>query len=499
MARERYSASVVVRVAAALVAALSLVVGGLLVLTVVQVTRNQSRLENHLNPARVELGAVLALYVGQETGERGYILTGDRDFLDPYDAAAPRIERNLALLREQLSPAARAEVDVMTAAHAAWLEVAERELAAVRAGDRGEAIELVASGEGKRLFDGVRTAERAADEAIAAEQLDATQRADGLLRRLSILLAVTVALFLGAALLAAYGFRRTVLRPLTALGSASRAVAHGRLDQAVTVRGPREVESVAEDVDTMRRHLLDELDASRRAAEALALGEPAVAALEAALALPPFSGPGLSVTGEIASAEGVLAGDFLDVVELDDRQVAVVLGDVSGHGPAAALVGLRLKIAIAGALPRDGLAAALPVVRTTLADDTETFVTLLVAVVDVGADTLSYVNAGHPPPLVVRAEGVDPLEPTGPLVSPVLGDATWDVATVPFGPGERLVAFSDGVLEARDSRGREFGAEGVRAAMRSDAPAHVVRELRSAVRDHEVAPRDDVTILVAGR
>lgn len=500
-APRRYAARTVVRGVAVFVAVLSVVVGSLLVVTIVQVASTQSRLEDELDPARVELGEVLRLYVDQETGERGFLLTGQTAFLRPYEAATPLIEENLARLRDQSSPAVRAKVDAMAHAHAGWLKIAQRELAVARAGDRDRAAELLSSGRGKRRFDDVRAAQKSADEAVAAEQLAATHRADTLLTRLSVLLAITVVAFLATALLAAAGFTRMVLGPLTNLGASSRAVARGQLGRAVTVRGPLEVEAVARDVDTMRRHLLDEVDVSRRAAEALALREPAVVALQAALDLPVVSRPGLAVAGEIASAEGVLAGDFLDVVQLDGDRVALVLGDVSGHGPVAALVALRVKIAVAAVLGREGLAATLPVVRAALADEAETFVTLVVAVLDLGDDTLAYVNAGHPSPfLVTPGSGTLQLDPTGPLVSPVLADATWEVARVPFGPGDRLVAFSDGVLEARDAGGREFGSGGVQATLRHDGTAaELVQHLRSAVRDHEVQPRDDVTILVVAR
>ena len=500
-----YSARTVVRAVAVLVAALSVVVGSVLVVTVLQVAHAQSRLEDELNPARVALGTVLTSYVDQETGERGYILTGKPRFLQPYDAAGRRIERNIEVVRSHASPQVLDRVDAMTRAHAAWLREAEHELAAVRAGDRDAAVALVSRGPGKSLFDDLRRAEAAVDEAIAGEQLAATRRADDLLTRLSVLLGLTVLAFLTTAVLAATGFDRTVLRPLSALGAGSRAVAGGRLDDVVSVRGPREVERVAADVDTMRRALLDELDESRRATEALALREPAVAALRAALAVRSVDRPEVSVTGEIASAEGVLAGDFLDVVELDDDRIAVVLGDVSGHGPVAALVALRLKIALATVLGHGGgdagLDAALPAARATLKDEAETFVTLVVAVLDLRDDTLSYVNAGHPPPFVVGRSGeVTALAPTGPLVSPVLADATWEVATASFAAGDRLVAFSDGVLEARDGDGREFGSDAVLATIgRASDTVEIVRRLRSAVRDHEVHPRDDVTILAATR
>ena len=108
---------------------------------------------------------------------------------------------------------------------------------------------------------------------------------------------------------------------------------------------------MGDDVDTMRQHLLDELDASRRASEALVLGQPAVQALQAALSQLSPPGPGLEVAAQIESAEGVLAGDFLDIVDLGTGRTAVVLGDVSGHGHEAAVVGLRLKSALVGDAP----------------------------------------------------------------------------------------------------------------------------------------------------
>lgn len=507
MSRPPRSARTLVRWVAAVVVLLNLVVGVLLAVTAIQVESAQNELEDQLNPARVELSTVLALYVDQETAERGYILTGKQEFLEPYDAAAPAIERNVALLRDQVSPEVRAALTAMTDAHRTWLtESAEPELAAARDGNRAEAARLVATGQGKALFDDVRAAHAQVDDAIAAEQLVATQRADSLLRRLSVLLALTVLAFLVTTVLAVAAFNRTVLRPLSVLGRDSRAVAGGRLDQSVGAHGPLEVAQVGEDVDTMRRHLLDELDASRRATEALILGEPAVAALQDALTHRPLRRPGLEVAGQIESALGVLAGDFLDIVDLDDERVGVILGDVSGHGPVAALVGLRLKIALGSMLGRVPLEELLPRVRGSLADEPEMFATAFVAIVDLAADTLSYVNAGHPPPLLVRAgapdEGPHELDPTGPLLSAVLADATWETGVHGFGPGDSLLAFSDGVLEARDGDGREFGLDGVLGAVaggRERSAADVVDRLRSRVRDHAARPRDDVTILVVRR
>jgi len=500
--RVPYSARAVVRTGAGLVVLLSLVVGALLAVTVAQFVSAQDRLRDELSPAKVELGTVLALYVDQETAERGYILTGRSEFLEPYDAAAPQIDKLLGKLEGQVSADVWARLAAMDEAHQDWLDqAAEPELDAARNGDRTRAEELVASGDGKRLFDQVRSAHQKADEAIAAEQSAAAERADSLLRRLSLLLAFTIVAFLATVLLGAGAFNRKVLRPLAELGRSSRAVASGELQHAVRSGGPQEVAEVGEDVDTMRRHLLDELDATRRASEALVLGQPAVRALQTALSELPPVGPGLEVGAQIESAEGVLAGDFLDIVDLGDGRVVVVLGDVSGHGPEAAVVGLRLKSALSSMLRTAPVAEVLAAVRDGLAGEAELFATVFVAVVDTTADRLTYVNAGHPPPLLV-GDGVPvELQPTGPLVSGVLTEATWETATHAFGPGSSLVAFSDGLIEARDAAGVEFGMSGVRSVLAGglQSPGQLVTRMRSAVRDHAAAQRDDVTILVVRR
>jgi CHASE3 domain sensor protein len=492
--RAPYSARAVVR---------SLVVGVLLGVTVLQFAAARDQVTDELNPARVEIGTMLALYVDQETAERGYILTGRSEFLEPYDAAGPEIQHTLGLLEGQVSADVWTQLTAMDAAHEEWLDRAvEPELAAARSGDRSAAEELVASGDGKRLFDRVRTAHQAADDAIAAEQLDAVRRADSLLRRLSLLLGFTILVFLATVLIGAGAFTRTVLRPLAELGRSSRAVASGELQQPVRAAGPREVSEVGEDVDTMRRHLLDELDASRRASEALVLGQPAVQALQAALSELLPVGPGLDVGVQIESAEGVLAGDFVDLVDLGDGRVAVVLGDVSGHGHASAVVGLQLKSALAAMLRHASLPDVLSALRDGLAGESELFATAFVGVVDTAAGRLTYVNAGHPPPLLVANGSSVELDPTGPLVSAVLTDATWTVESRPFDPGAALVVFSDGLIEARDTAGAEFGMSGLTSVLATgtDRPAaELVTRLRSAVRDHAVEQRDDVTILVVRR
>lgn len=150
---------------------------------------------------------------------------------------------------------------------------------------------------------------------------------------------------------------------------------------------------------------------------------------------------GVEVAARMDPAEGVLAGDWYDTVEVTQNRLALVLGDVAGQGPASAVFALRLKASLAAAL-RAGLtpAQALGVTAADLGDIApELFATALVAVIDTATGTLTYANAGHPAALILTSEagrhsgpgggrgagaGLSRVElaPTGPLLSPVVAN-----------------------------------------------------------------------------
>jgi sigma-B regulation protein RsbU (phosphoserine phosphatase) len=191
------------------------------------------------------------------------------------------------------------------------------------------------------------------------------------------------------------------------------------------------------------------------------------------------------VAARLDPAEGVLAGDWYDAVALNPSCLALVLGDVAGHGPASAVFALRLKHSLLTAL-RAGLdpGRALTQVSTELAElSPGQFATVLVATLDTTTGSLAYANAGHPAGLLLdgpaagergRADAPSPrrvesdqpvhwleLPSTGPLLSSIVSGWAWNTATRPFRPGDALLAVTDGVLETRDEHGREFGAEGI--------------------------------------
>ncbi|MCW3029859.1 MAG: hypothetical protein JWN81_3070, partial [Solirubrobacterales bacterium] len=193
-----------------------------------------------------------------------------------------------------------------------------------------------------------------------------------------------------------------------------------------------------------------------------------VGLLQAAL-LPPVParlGPvGTSSAYRPASGPGA-GGDFYDVFALGDGQVAVIVGDVSGHGrnalPQTTLVRFTLRAYLeAGMSPRSALQMAAPVLERQLG---ESFATVVLATYHPRDRTLVYACAGHPAPMVI---GTGPIAPVTACSAPPIGagQPTGTRQTVVSLPGESLVCFyTDGVLDSR-VHGELFGASRLRRAL----------------------------------
>jgi sigma-B regulation protein RsbU (phosphoserine phosphatase) len=199
-----------------------------------------------------------------------------------------------------------------------------------------------------------------------------------------------------------------------------------------------------------------------------------------------------------------VAGDYYDFVPLADGQLGLVIADVSDKGMAAALfMALTRTIvrACAGRTPSpaDGITHAN---RLICADSSGgMFVSLFYALLDPGKGKLTYVNAGHNPPILCR-RGRDPLlelERTG-MVLGVLEDARFEQSTIQIGPGDLILMYTDGVTDATDAHGQAFGDERLRRVVREkrDAqPAEMITALEQALLEFVAAssPFDDVTIV----
>jgi sigma-B regulation protein RsbU (phosphoserine phosphatase) len=178
--------------------------------------------------------------------------------------------------------------------------------------------------------------------------------------------------------------------------------------------------------------------------------------------------PGFEVAGESRSCYEV-GGDSYDWIQLGDDRLALVIADVSGKGTPASLLMASVHAyvrALAGTAAPDLVIGRL---NRFLYANTETsrFVTLFYAELDAGSRRLAYVNAGHIPPYRVARDGkVSRLEEGGPALG-ILGGASFEVGQLELEPGDTLAMVTDGVTEANSQDEREFGDEGVCAALRS--------------------------------
>jgi sigma-B regulation protein RsbU (phosphoserine phosphatase) len=267
--------------------------------------------------------------------------------------------------------------------------------------------------------------------------------------------------------------------------------------------GPPELHQVGQDAEQMRRQLVEQIDRARRADEGLVQERPVVAAIRAELNdTHALVVPGLDFYGEVAPAEGVLAGDWWSAQLLFDGRLAITVTDVSGHGPEAGIEALRLKHVIELSIAQEGNPAIALQEAARGFRSPGRFATCACVVLDPRTGLLMWANAGHHPPWLVSA-ALTELVPTGPLLS-VLG-GSWTNHSTQIEPGAMLMMWTDGLIESRNEVGQELGHDGLRtlvygALSVEDSAAGFVGHVLAAARARAVDwRRDDVTMVALQR
>jgi sigma-B regulation protein RsbU (phosphoserine phosphatase) len=217
--------------------------------------------------------------------------------------------------------------------------------------------------------------------------------------------------------------------------------------------------------------------------------------------------PGLELAGT-CQPSGHVGGDYFDFFALPDGRLGMVVADVSGHGVGSAIVMAGLRSTLYAEV-RDGAHPARVLARANaaLARDfasTNLFVSAFLATYEPATGALAFSNAGHPPPLLARADGdVVRLEDGGLLLG-IQADAEYDAGTAHLDPGAVLTIYTNGITEARKPGGSFFGEAALTRLVRECrvlGAAAVHTTILAAVREHlgGVSPEDDVTLVVAGR
>ena len=199
-----------------------------------------------------------------------------------------------------------------------------------------------------------------------------------------------------------------------------------------------------------------------------------------------------------------VGGDYFDFIPITQNDMGVAIGDITGHGVGAALLMANFRACLR-IESRNNFAvrAILAKVNDYLYETNlpESFVTAVYGVLDRQNHVFSYANAGHNPPFHLRRDGGTELLTVGGLLLGAFPDLIYQETSVPLSPGDILLFYTDGVTEARDREGNEFGSERLRTMvheLRNLSAREIVKQVSESVREFqsvEIA-QDDLTLSI---
>jgi phosphoserine phosphatase RsbU/P len=196
----------------------------------------------------------------------------------------------------------------------------------------------------------------------------------------------------------------------------------------------------------------------------------------------------------------VVAGDFYDFLITNPQQAGLLIADVSGHGIPAALIASMVKLAATSQRANAAdPATLLDGMNTVLHGNTQSqFVTAAYVYLDAVSSTLRYSAAAHPPMLLLRGGEVVPITENG-LMLAAFSFATYVTAEYPLESGDHLGLYTDGVLEAANAAGEEFGPNRLSALLQDGARLNAeaaADHIVSALQAWAKSQNDDLTVLI---
>jgi serine phosphatase RsbU (regulator of sigma subunit)/CHASE3 domain sensor protein len=448
-----------------------------------------------------------------ETANRGYTLTGRGDYLDPYVDARKRYPGDLARLRSLLEeePTLTAAADAVDRTALLWFDEARRQIRLRRQGRVQAAIARVNEGIALARFSAFR--EEQANLLSEVQRLRHASLANADDRRNWTIVAISAAAAL-ALLVTAIVVRHMWRRmggPVALLAEGVERVARGQFSDPVPQSdgAVRELASLTDGFNDMQRDLEQQREAVRGAAlrEAAQATERRMWETVQRGLLPSRlpTGPGLHLAARYQPAEPALliGGDFYDAVLLGDGRMAVVVGDLAGHGAGAAARAAGLRFAwraLVASDPDPTLVMANLNAQLTGSEERSQgiFASLVYALIEPGGG-VEFSLAGHPPPLLLDDAEATPVstDERGPLLG-VFNEASWPVARVELPPGGTLVLYTDGLLEARqgsDLFGPDRACAVLAAERRAALEERLARLVDAARRYDSENLRDDVVVL----
>ncbi len=199
-----------------------------------------------------------------------------------------------------------------------------------------------------------------------------------------------------------------------------------------------------------------------------------------------------------------VGGDFYDAFITDHGHLAFAIADVSGKGVASALmmaVGRALLRSAANQHPDPSMAVAETNDQLCSMNPKELFITAFFGVIDLELGTLTYVNAGHDPPYLMRPnEGPEMIPMTGGIALGVLPELNYTETTIPLDEGASMFLYTDGITEAEDVAGQQFGRERLEeklAGFNGEGPQELMDSVLSDLRTFsgDAKQFDDITCM----
>ena len=226
------------------------------------------------------------------------------------------------------------------------------------------------------------------------------------------------------------------------------------------------------------------------------------AMLPTAADFPRFSGRCTVETFYRATAS--IGGDYYDFLKYDDNRVGLLIADVSGHGPSAALIVAMLKTLLISEKddcpsPGEMMARLNKKLITMIPDDH--FLTAFYCVLDIEKNMLTYSRAGHPSPFLVNGEKpeVRELDSLGSIVG-MFDDAEFGEATVPVGKGDKIFMYSDGIFEVPGKDGNLYGLQKLKELLSANRAKPIRELIETVIKDVDgfwdgESQRDDVAVV----
>lgn len=214
--------------------------------------------------------------------------------------------------------------------------------------------------------------------------------------------------------------------------------------------------------------------------------------------------PGFEIATRMKSAKAI-GGDFYDFIEMPNGRLGIVIADVAGKGVPAGLFMPAVKIALRTNVHQEAsleqILARTNQIIYELTDD-ERFASLFYAILDPATPHLSYINAGHQPPLLIRdaTGGAVWLQTGGPVLG-LLTDVAFQTGSLELRPGDLLVLYTDGVVETHGPNDEEFSRQrllSVVTSHRQDSVERLIDAIYASVAAFSRAesPEDDATVLI---